>query len=120
MAITTAVTMLMGMIMPMVVRVAVFVVMRMTVAMIAFVAIGQMHIKFYPINGTLLPAIGAKCVAIELEFLELCFQRIKVHAKIDHGPQKHIATNAAKNIEIQGLHAGEETLEEIRRLVKRV
>ena len=102
MAIAAAVTMLMGML----VRVVVFVgmIMRMTVAMVAFAIIRKVYIKLYAINGTLLPAIGTECIAFKLELFELCLQCIKVHTKVDHCPQKHIATNATEDVEIKGLH----------------
>ena len=63
MAIIASMTMLMGMF----VRVTVFVrmIMGMTVAMIAFATIRQMHIKLHPINGAFLPAIGTECVALQ-------------------------------------------------------
>ena len=63
-----------------------------------------MHIKLHPINGAFLPAIGTECVALQFELLQLCIQRIEIHAQIDHCPQKHITTNATKNIEVKGLH----------------
>ena len=67
-AVIAAVTVFMGMLV--IVRVAVLVrmIMRMAVAMIAFAAIRQMHIKLHPINRTFLPAISAKGIALELEF----------------------------------------------------
>ena len=102
MAIAAAVAMFMGML----VRVTVFLgmIMRMTVAVIAFTTIRQMHIKFYPINRAFLPAIGAERVALELEFLQFLFQRIKIHAQIDHRAQKHVAADAAEDVEVKGFH----------------
>ena len=73
-------------------------------AVIAFAAVRQMHIKLHPINGAFLPAIGTECVALQFELLQLCIQRIEIHAQIDHGSQKHVATDAAKNIEVKGFH----------------
>ena len=96
MAIAAAVTMLMGML----VRVVVFVgmIMRMTVAMVAFAIIRKVYIKLYAINRALLPAIGTECIAIELQLFELRFQCIEIHAQIDHCAQKHVAADATENI----------------------
>ena len=68
MTIITAMAVLMGMFVVMRVAVLVRMIMRMAVAMIAFAAIRQMHIKLHPINRTFLPAISAKGIALELEF----------------------------------------------------
>ena len=60
MAIIASMTVLMGMVM----RVTVFMVMRM--AVISFAAIGQMPIKLHPINRALLPTISTERVALQL------------------------------------------------------
>ena len=107
MAIAAAVAMLMGMLVGVTVFVGMIMVMRMTVAVISFTTVRQMHIKLYSINRAFLPAIGTECIAIELELFELRFQRIKVHPQIDHCTQKHVATNATENIEVKGLHVAQ-------------
>ena len=80
----------------------VFVTVRM--GMIALAAAREVHIKLHSINGAFLPAIGAERVALELELLQLRLQRLEVRAQINHRAQKHIAANAAENIEVKSLH----------------
>ena len=88
------------------VAVLVRVVMRMTVAVviITFAIAREVHIKFNAINRTFLPAIGTEGVTAQLELPQFHLQRLELHSNINHCTQKHVAADAAEDVEVKGLH----------------
>ena len=79
----------------------------MRVAVVAFTTARKVYIKLYSINRTFLPAVGAERIALELEFFQLRLKSIEIHAKVHHRPKKHITTDAAENVEVEGLQGAQ-------------
>ena len=81
--------------------------MRMSVVVIMLA--GQMNIEFYAGNSRFFLARNMKVITIEPQFLHLVLELMRVHAQIQQCRQKHIAADAAENIEVKSFHAGEKT-----------
>jgi hypothetical protein len=95
------------------VRVSVFVVM-MTMAMFVVVVVRmivtvamviQVHIKLHPVDASLLRTLRVDVVAFDLERLKLAFELLEIRAQIQHGPDEHIAANAAESVEVKRVHS---------------
>lgn len=86
------------------VRVSVFVLVRFVVLAVLIVSVGQMHIELYAFNLGFLLAGGVQMVAIEFQLSEFALEFVKINAQIEQRSDKHIAADAAENIEIKCFH----------------
>ena len=94
-AVRVAVGMGMGMFMRIVI-VPVFMAMAMVMA--------EMDIKFDSADLRLLGAGGVQMPAFEAQFFQLGLQPFGFNAEVDESADKHVAADAAEDIEIQGFH----------------
>jgi hypothetical protein len=74
------------------------------VSEVVIVIVGKMNIKFHPVDISLLLGVRVKVITLKTQFGDLAFDVLQVDAEIDHRPEKHIAADAAKNIEIENFH----------------
>lgn len=49
-------------------------------------------------------AFDVEMVSRQVELLEFVFQCVEIESEVDHGPQEHVAADAAEDIEIQSFH----------------
>ena len=75
-------------------------IIRMGMAMI----VGQMNIEFYSGNSRFFLARNVEVITIKPQFLQLMFEAMRVDAEIQQRSQKHIATDAAEDIEVKDFH----------------
>ena len=90
------VVMTMSMIMGMSVVVIVIVIVAMRV--------GQMHIELHAVDAGLLFALNMQVITVELEFLQLAFEFVRIHAKVEQRGNEHVTGDAAENIEVKRFH----------------
>ncbi len=96
---------LMAMIVVMMVVPVFVIVFMVLVAMIVMVMIvGQVNIELCPGNVRTLGASGVEVVTGDTEFFQFVFQLMKIHAEVEQCANKHVATDAAENIEINCFH----------------
>jgi hypothetical protein len=84
-------------------------VLGMSVPVLVVMCIGQMNIEFYPGNSRFFLARNMEVKTIEPQFLQFMLELMRVHAKVQQCAQKHIAADAAEDIEVKSFHAGEKT-----------
>ena len=63
------------------------------------------NIEFDALNLAAFGPMGVQVVAAQGEFGQFVLQLAKLHAQIQHGPQKHVAADAAENIEIKSFQS---------------
>jgi hypothetical protein len=63
-----------------------------------------MHIELRPLNLKAFGARGVQVVPLHAQFGQLPFQLVQPQAKIKHRADKHIAAQAAENIQIKRFH----------------
>jgi hypothetical protein len=80
------------------------VVVRVFVALFVFVfvVVGEVDVKFDAFDCATLGAMGVKVVAAQGEFGEFGLELRQFKAEIKHGSDKHVAADAAENIEVEG------------------
>ena len=64
----------------------------------------QVDVKFHAVDVCLGLAGDMQFVAIKIQLGQLSLEFGGVHAKVDHRTEKHVAADAAKNIEIKRAH----------------
>ena len=62
------------------------------------------HVELYTFNVRLVPAPDVKLVTFKWEFAEFGVEAIWRHPEVDHGADKHIAADAAEDVEIKTFH----------------
>ena len=77
----------------------------LVVAMFMIVIAGQVNIKFHAADTALVTARKMQVIAIQVELGQFAFQLSGIDAQIHQRTNKHIAADAAKQIQIQGLHS---------------
>ena len=77
-----------------------FVVSNMLVIVMAL----QMNIKLCSFDPRAFLAGDVEMILFQGQLLKLVFELMKIHTEIDQRAEKHIATDAAENIEIEGGH----------------
>jgi hypothetical protein len=84
----------------------VLVVMRMPVIVIVvmMVIVGQMNIKFDSGDSGFFLARDVEVIAIDLQFLQLVLELMGVNAQVEQRAQKHVAADAAEDIEVEDFH----------------
>jgi len=107
------VVMVMVMVVVMVVMVmimAMFVVVRVppAVAVTLFrlvkVCIAQVNVELHPFDARLmLPGI-VKVISIQVQLLQFALELVRVHPEVDQRANEHVAADAAKKVQVQGIH----------------
>jgi hypothetical protein len=75
-------------------------IVMVVVAMVMIMFMGQMHIELHAFYGGFVLARDVEVIAVELELFQLAFKFVRVHAQINQRANKHIAADAAKNVQI--------------------
>jgi hypothetical protein len=113
--IVMAVVMIMGVVMRMIVAAVgmgvgirmVMIVSAMSVVVI--VTMRTVHIEFHAFDVGFGGAADVQMpVLIERQFTQLGFQFPRVHAEVDHGAEKHVAADAAEDVEVESGHGRDE------------
>ena len=78
-------------------------------AMIMVVRVGVfvrmiMHVEFHTADAHLLPTGDVRVPAFELQLPQLPLQLPGVHAQINERTDKHVAADAAENVEVKRFH----------------
>src|SRR5690349_5410077 len=86
--------------------VVLIVMMRMSVVVVVtmFVMALQMNIELHACNAGFLLARDMEVITIDLQFLQLVLELMRVDAQIQQRGHKHIAADAAENIEVKNVH----------------
>ena len=87
-----------------VVMMAVRMIMVMCMAVFVLVVMREVDIKLHASDGGFLPARNMEMPAVELELLQLTFEFGGVHAEIEQRGDKHVAGDAAEEVEIKNFH----------------
>ena len=69
-----------------------------------------MDVEFHAFDTGLVLTSSVEVIALELKLGQFMLQVVQVEAEIDHRSQKHIAADAAENVEKQSFHARDLTL----------
>ena len=101
-----------GMTVPMVVLVAVVVIvivvmimmMLMGVAVIMAMVMAEMHIELETGDRGFLAAGRVQVIILERKFPQFALELGEVRPQVEQGAHKHVAADAAGNVEIEGLH----------------
>ena len=93
------VMMMVSMIMIMVVIVFVFM-----MVMVMVMVMGQMNIELRSRDPRFFLARNMDVITIHVQFLQFMLELMPVHAQIQQRTEKHIATDAAEDIEVKGFH----------------
>src|SRR6266567_3898520 len=70
------------------------------VIMLAF----QMHIKFHSFNAGALLSGNVEMVFLQPEFSQFMLELGEIDPQIQQRPKKHVSTNPAENVEVNGSH----------------
>ena len=76
--------------------------MRVNGVMIRFVR--EMHVELHPFDLGFLLSSRMQMVALKLQLPEFVFEFMKIDSQIQQRPDKHVAADAAENIEIKCFH----------------
>ena len=85
----------------------VMMVMLVGVVVIVFVVmmvILEMNVELDAFNIGLLPAPDMQVITVELQFRQFLLQLARIDSQIDHSAEKHVAADAAENVEVKSLH----------------
>jgi hypothetical protein len=86
------------------VLVSMLVVILMVVTMVVIMFMRQVDIELRAFDGLLLRTVHVKVIPLQAQFLQLHIKRAGVYAKIEHRANKHVAADAAKNIQVKSFH----------------
>ena len=65
---------------------------------------GEVNIKLNAADRRFLLAGNMQVIAVELELGQLAFKFSGIHAQVEQGGDKHVAGDAAEEVEIEGFH----------------
>src|SRR6185369_15935947 len=91
-------------------RMFIFVLMLLFMCMRAFVLVMVMmcrvevDVKFNAFDAGSALARDVEVILMQTQLLQLPLEMMEIHSEINQGPEKHIAADAAENIEIDGFH----------------
>ena len=77
-----------------------FVGMRMRVPCVT----GQMHVKLRPRNRSPLLPRNVQVIFVQSQLLQLTLEFPSIHAEVQHRGNKHVATDAAEDVEVKSFH----------------
>src|SRR6266704_2723519 len=75
-----------------------------TVRWLVVWAVGKVDIELDPLDAGLVPARDMQVIAFQPQLLQLLFQPIGSDTQVEQRPDKHIAADAAEDIQIQSFH----------------
>jgi hypothetical protein len=84
--------------------IVVVVVMRVFVTVIVSMVIGQMNVEFHTGDPGFFLARDVEVVTIDAQFLQFMFELMRVDAEVQQRAEKHIAADAAEDIEVKDVH----------------
>jgi len=61
-------------------------------------------IELHAADARLLASRDMDVPAVKIEFFQFVFERLSVKTQIDHRAEKHVAANAAEDVEIKRFH----------------
>ena len=89
----------------MLMRMLVFVVMMIRMVRgVSVMMVREVDVELHSFDIGFLLATGMEVVTLHAQFFQFVLQPVKIDAQIDQGAKEHVATDAAENIEIKGLH----------------
>ena len=68
------------------------------------IRMAQVDIKLYAADARLLASRDMDVPAVKIEFFQFVFERLSVKAQVDHRAEKHVATDAAEDVEVKRFH----------------
>ena len=87
------------------VRVGVFVGMPMiVVVMFMAMFVRQMNIKLHAFDLRFVLSRNVEMVAVEMQLFEFVFELMGIHAEVEQRADKHVAADAAENIQVKSFH----------------
>src|SRR6266567_6740538 len=75
-----------------------------TVRCLVVWAVGKVDIKLDPLDAGLVPARDMQVIAFQPQLLQLLFQPIGFYTQVEQRADKHIAADAAEDVQIQCFH----------------
>ena len=79
---------------------------RMCVLVRMGILTGPVDIELHAADARLLASRDMDVPAVKIEFFQLVFERLSVKTQVDHRAKKHVATDAAENVEVKRFHRG--------------
>src|SRR5688572_15588488 len=86
------------------VSVSVFMSVLVFVMMFMVMLMRQMNVELHSFDLRFLFSRRVQVVAIKTQLFQFVFELVKFNAEIEHCADEHVATDAAKNIEIKCFH----------------
>jgi hypothetical protein len=74
------------------------------VGMAGLMFVSQMNIEFRAGDRAALLTRHVQVVAVQPELLQLVFQFVRIHSKIEHRADEHVAADAAEDVEVKRFH----------------
>ena len=84
--------------------VMIVIVMRMLVCVSVSMVIGQMDVEFHTGDAGFFLAGDVEVIAIDVQFLQFKLELVRVDAEVQQRAEKHVAADAAENIEVKEIH----------------
>ena len=79
---------------------------RMCGAVVVRVFVGEVDIELYAFDACLVLTRDVQVVTVQFELLQFVRELVCIHAQIDQCADKHIAADAAENVQVERLHCG--------------
>lgn len=95
---------LMGRIIIVVMMVMMTVVVFMLVPVRMAVLVLEMDVELRPLYLKTLRPLRVQVITVQLQLLQFALELAEINAQIQHRADKHIAANAAEDVEIESLH----------------
>jgi hypothetical protein len=77
----------------------------MTVTVFVMVVVLHVNVELHAVDAGLLSAADVQVITAEIEFPQFAFEIANIHPQINQRADKHVAADAAEEIEVQGFHA---------------
>lgn len=75
------------------------------VMMVVAVFVLQMNVKFSALDLKSFRTLRMQVITVDVQLLELVLELVKINAEVQHRADKHIAADAAEDVEKEGFHS---------------
>src|SRR2546423_11865090 len=76
----------------------------LVLVLVVMVILVQVNVEFSPGNRGFLIASDVEVISVEAKLLQFTLELAGIDPEIDHRANKHVAADAAENIQIKGFH----------------
>ena len=64
----------------------------------------EVHVELHAFEVAFLLARGVQVVTVQFQLGQFDFQLVQADAEVEHGPDEHVAADAAENVEVKSFH----------------